>query len=258
VVTAKEAIVSDRQKVDANLALALAGLKATQRAQNRLDNIVAAADRGWEDAPSLLPGWKRRHVIAHLARNSGGVINLLTWAATGVEHPMYPSPQEQAAEIEESARQPFTELREDCKRSGERFWQVAEDMPAAAWSERVAPRAGIWLSAAKLPWLRLGEVLIHAVDLDCGVTFHDIVALAGEHIGGLCAYAVGVYLGRPDVPAVHLTISLPSGETQEYTFGNGQPARVSGSADSALAWLTGRGTGGDLNGPIPELPAWLV
>ncbi|MEU3183868.1 maleylpyruvate isomerase family mycothiol-dependent enzyme [Streptomyces sp. NPDC006923] len=248
--------MSDRRNGD--VTSAMAGLTAMRRAQSRLDGLVAATGDGWDDEPSLLPGWKRRHVVAHLARNADGVVNLLTWAATGIEHPMYGSPHEQAARIEESARQSYAELREDYRLSGERFWRAAGDMPTAAWSERVAPRAGIWLTAAKLPWLRLGEILIHAVDLDCGFTFADVVALAGEHIDGLCAYVVGVYAGRPGVPAVELTMFLPSGEKRLYAFGEGRPARISGSADSALAWLTGRSTGDHLDGPVPALPTWLV
>jgi maleylpyruvate isomerase len=43
------------------------------------------------DGPSLLPGWSRRTVIAHVARNADALCNLLTWARTGVETPMYAS-----------------------------------------------------------------------------------------------------------------------------------------------------------------------
>ena len=37
------------------------------------------------DRPSLLPGWDRRHVLAHVARNADALRNLLTWAETGVK-----------------------------------------------------------------------------------------------------------------------------------------------------------------------------
>ena len=43
------------------------------------------------DRPSLLHGWDRRHVVAHVARNADALLNLLTWARTGTETPMYPS-----------------------------------------------------------------------------------------------------------------------------------------------------------------------
>ena len=57
-------------------------------------------------APSLLPGWTRAHVVAHLARNAEALTRLATWARTGVETPMYVSPEQRDAEIETSARQP--------------------------------------------------------------------------------------------------------------------------------------------------------
>jgi hypothetical protein len=39
------------------------------------------------DEPSLLPGWPRRTVVAHVARNADALVNLLTWARTGWRHP---------------------------------------------------------------------------------------------------------------------------------------------------------------------------
>jgi maleylpyruvate isomerase len=39
------------------------------------------------DAPSLLPGWSRRHVIAHVGYNARAVARLVEWASTGVETP---------------------------------------------------------------------------------------------------------------------------------------------------------------------------
>ena len=58
------------------------------------DELLAALDRLPDRdfaGPSLLPGWTRAHVAAHLAHNAEGLGRLATWAATGVETPMYPS-----------------------------------------------------------------------------------------------------------------------------------------------------------------------
>ena len=54
-------------------------------------------------APSGLPGWSRGHVLTHIARNADSLVNLLTWAATGVEHPQYPSMQARDTAIEAGA-----------------------------------------------------------------------------------------------------------------------------------------------------------
>ena len=57
-------------------------------------------------ADSALPGWSRAHVVAHLARNADALVNLLTWARTGVETPMYPSRAVRDADIETTAALP--------------------------------------------------------------------------------------------------------------------------------------------------------
>src|SRR4051795_10985654 len=54
-------------------------------------------------APSALPDWSRAQVVAHLARNADALVNLLAWARTGVETPMYPSREVRNAGIDETA-----------------------------------------------------------------------------------------------------------------------------------------------------------
>ena len=46
--------------------------------------------------PSSLPDWTRAHVLTHVARNADAMVNLVTWARTGVPTPAYPSPDERA------------------------------------------------------------------------------------------------------------------------------------------------------------------
>ncbi|MGH3214672.1 MAG: maleylpyruvate isomerase N-terminal domain-containing protein, partial [Trebonia sp.] len=44
---------------------------------------AAALDEAALGAPSALPGWTRRHLLAHVAANAGALGNLVHWAATG-------------------------------------------------------------------------------------------------------------------------------------------------------------------------------
>ena len=55
------------------------------------------------DEPCALPDWPRRHLLAHVASNAEAIGRLLTWARTGVETPMYASPEQRAADIETGA-----------------------------------------------------------------------------------------------------------------------------------------------------------
>src|SRR5579863_7317524 len=98
-------------------------------ASHSLDRIAAATERllatatALSDAqarePSLLPGWTRGHVLTHIARNSGGMVNLLTWARSGVETPMYASPESRAADIEAGAGRPAADLFADVRSSAQ-------------------------------------------------------------------------------------------------------------------------------------------
>src|SRR5829696_4565200 len=78
-------------------------------------------------APSALPDWTRAHVVAHLARNADALGNLLTWARTGVETPMYPSVGARDADIATTAALPPAELRADYADACRRFAQAVSD-----------------------------------------------------------------------------------------------------------------------------------
>src|SRR5690349_5101281 len=60
-------------------------------------------------APSLLPGWTRGHVLAHLALNADACVNLLTTARTGVDTPMYASDEQREADIVAAAGRPVAD-----------------------------------------------------------------------------------------------------------------------------------------------------
>jgi uncharacterized protein (TIGR03083 family) len=62
-------------------------------------------------APTALPGWTRRHLLAHLAANAGALRNLVYWARTGEERRMYASQQQRDADIAAGAARPSGELR---------------------------------------------------------------------------------------------------------------------------------------------------
>jgi maleylpyruvate isomerase len=230
------------------------GLVATRRAADRLAEVVGELNDGMVHSPSRLPGWSRGHVLSHLARNADALVNLLTWARTGVEHPMYASRADRDADIDEGASRLFQVHVEDMKAAGDRFFRAAEGMPENAWQARVAVGSRP-VEASLVPWMRLTEVLVHLVDLDVGVGFEDAVELAGEQLGPLFDYLVWKRAGGP---ALWVAIELPSGELREWSTGAAEHTqRAHGSAAAALAWLTGRDGGAQLVDAAPQLPAWL-
>jgi len=64
-------------------------------------------------APSLLPGWTRAHVLAHLARGADAMRNLLVAVRSGQERPAYVSAEARQADIERGAGMRADELMAD-------------------------------------------------------------------------------------------------------------------------------------------------
>ncbi|MBP2327000.1 maleylpyruvate isomerase [Kibdelosporangium banguiense] len=124
--------------------------------------------------PTVLAGWTRAHLVAHVHFNAQALRRLLTWAATGVEHRMYASPEQRNAEIESGAQLPASELRALALESAEALAHDMDALTDEAWQRPVITAQGRTVPASEVPWLRAREVCIHAVDLDTGLTFTDL------------------------------------------------------------------------------------
>ncbi|MEV6300867.1 maleylpyruvate isomerase family mycothiol-dependent enzyme [Actinoplanes sp. NPDC051861] len=215
-----------------------------EAATEALLRTAEGLDDGAVAEPSALPGWTVGHVLTHVARNADGMTNLLTWARTGVETPMYPSPEARTAGIEAGAARPLAEQVADIRDAHERFADAAAAMPASAWAVQLPP---IGQSAAGVPWARLREVEVHHVDLARGYTPADwpdafALRLLREIVTG----------ARDDAPAMVLR---PFGLEHPLVIGSDDGPVIGGPTKSIAAWLAGRGDGADLTvSPDGELP----
>ncbi|WP_404380907.1 maleylpyruvate isomerase family mycothiol-dependent enzyme [Knoellia locipacati] len=135
---------------------------------------IADLDEKTVRMPSALDGWTRAHVVAHLAANADAVGNLATWARTGVETPMYSSPQQRAEDIEAGSARSLDDLREWFDRSADRLAASFHALSADQWEAPVRTAQGRTVPATETPWMRAREVMVHAVDLATGVTFTDL------------------------------------------------------------------------------------
>ncbi|RZT11713.1 maleylpyruvate isomerase [Kribbella sp. VKM Ac-2569] len=126
------------------------------------------------DGPSLLPGWTRQHVAAHLSLNAEALSNLVHWARTGEERPMYSSPNQRTTDIEAGALRPPDDLRAWFDESARKLSDAMDKLTAEQWHSPVRTAQGRQVPATEIVWLRSREVMVHAVDLGTGVTFADL------------------------------------------------------------------------------------
>jgi maleylpyruvate isomerase len=214
---------------------------------------VARLDAQTAQAPSLLPGWTRGHVLTHLARNADGLANVARSAITGDVVPMYRSVAQRDADIEAGAHRRVAELEADVESSSERLLALLADVPSDALDVGVPSGRGTDVRVGDVPWLRTREVVYHHVDLGVGFTFVDVpeplLRRGLEECPGRLSDA------RPGA-AVRCTYR--DGSSQDLAVGDAA-TKVEGPAPEVLAWLTGRSDGAGLtcaDGALPTLPSW--
>lgn len=213
---------------------------------------AARLDEAAMSEPSLLPGWTRKHLVAHVAANAAALRNLVTWASTGVETPMYSSREQRDADIEAGAALSAEELLTWASTSAEALAAAAAELEPDDWDAIVRNGQGQPVPASVVPWLRARELYLHAADLGTGVTFADLP------VDVLVAVCDGVAAQRAgdDSPAVRLVATGGEGTWDLHT---GELAEVRAPLAELAAYLTGRPhqarlvTGED----APALSRWL-
>ena len=139
-----------------------------QATQRLLDTARIITDADLR-APSLLPGWTRAHVLAHVARNADAMRNVLGGVRTGEDRPGYASAEAREAGIEQDAGRPARELTTDLADSAMALRTVARRLPDDGWQVPVRMLdPGPRFPAAELLTRRLVEVELHHGDLGAG------------------------------------------------------------------------------------------
>ena len=221
------------------------------------ERFAAATVRQIPDAdlfgPSLLPGWSRAHVIGHLARNAEALARLAAWARTGVETPMYRDREQRAAEIQAASALPAGVLRGDLDRTANDLERALDALDSQSWHARVRSALGRTIPAAEIPWMRVREVWLHAVDLDARAHLADLPA---EVVDALLDDVTATLSARDGCPAVRLE---PTDRDQRWQLGPGDSVAARSTAAGLLGWLTGRDRHVRItpDGDLPVLPRWL-
>ena len=139
------------------------------RALGRLDD---AAARG----PSLLPGWSRAHVVAHLWGNAEGFAGAVAGTAAGGVGVMYPGGTEgRTRDIEGRAALPLDVIADGARHAHARLVDAWADIPDDRWDDPIEMITGP-VPASATVLARWREIVVHHVDLDVGFGPADLPA----------------------------------------------------------------------------------
>lgn len=237
----------DRQDVSVTLPWMGTGTELLVRAVGALPDDALAE-------PCALPGWTRAHLVGHVARNAEALARLASWARTGVETPMYRDREQRARDIEESAKAPADTLRRELLDTAAALDAALAALDDRTWWAGVRSAVGRPIPAAEIPWMRVREVWLHAVDLDAGTSLAD---LPPEIVDTLLDDATGTLSAREGCPGAELVATDRDG--RGWPLGpDGDRLRVEGSAADLLGWLIGRSDASRLTpADLPAPPPWL-
>ncbi|MBO9520919.1 MAG: maleylpyruvate isomerase family mycothiol-dependent enzyme [Nocardioidaceae bacterium] len=231
---------------------AAAELESLHASDKRLVRTVdGLTDAQWRE-PSVLPGWSRAHVVAHLALNAEAMAAAFEGLAEGEIVPLYPSDEDRDGDIATLASADVPEIRERLFAATTRFQDAARGLPDEAWTGGVhrLPEGPVW-PAATLPGTRRREVEIHHADLDAGYAPADWPA---DFVADLLTVVThDRRYGDGEPFAVH---AVDLGRT--WDAGAPTPV-VEGSGSDLGWWIVGRGSGAGLtssSGTLPSLGAW--
>lgn len=231
-------------------------IERNKAATDRLLESVSGLSPEQMREPSLLPDWTKGHVLTHVARNADGIRNLLTWAQTGVETPMYASAEARAADIEAGASRSGDELKADVAESAQALLEKARELPGEAWLAEVRAIRGPAEPAWSMFGRRLVEVEVHHADLGVGYGPADWPDwFVSDELYRVC----GRFAMDPQAPTAVLT-DADSGRQYFLRTQDGSDLVITGPGYALLAWLIGRESDGELSvdpeGPLPDIPSY--
>lgn len=229
-------------------------LRWTEEGTELFDRALQRVTDPHLDGPTLLPHWSCRHLIAHVAANADALGNLVHWAATGEERPMYVSAEQRNADIESGSAKDLADLRSWVVSSAGRLRDGLAGLNDQQWQHRVRTAQGREVPATEIPWMRAREVMVHSVDLDVDILFDDLPV---EFLAALVLDIVGKRTAQADGPPLSV---VATDIDQSWSIpGGGDSVRIDGRLADVAGWLAGRTTRGvsSDNGALPALPRWL-
>lgn len=141
------------------------------------------------DVASLVPGWTRRHVIAHVGYQARFLARLVEAARKGEPIERIAEPESQINDVALASTLPPHALRHLFKHSEVHLNVEWRDLPDAGWGATVGTRDGGLVRIVDIPLMRAREVWQRAIDLDNKGRLSDcpsglIAVLDPDHVAG--------------------------------------------------------------------------
>jgi maleylpyruvate isomerase len=229
-----------------------AALANVPLSQGRLESTVYTLTEAEVRGTSVLPGWSRAHVLAHVAQHGHAMVRLVDGVLTGRNAEQYPGGKAaRDADIEAAASRSLDDLTDDVTSADASVVTAFARMTAPTWGRTVHFLSGTF-PASRCAWSRWREVEIHHVDL--GLDTYTIDSWPDEFLSSHLPHELAKLPSR-----------LPAGTAIKVggsRFGTGDLiATVDGPDPALLAWLLGRSglaapSLTSSNGRLPDLPPW--
>jgi maleylpyruvate isomerase len=230
-----------------------AALDALHHSEQRLLRTVDSLSGSDWSAPSVLPGWTRAHVVAHLALNAEALAGAVDGLAHELDVPVYESDQRRDEDIAELAAADPAAVRDRLFGAGQLLRDALESLDPPQWQRSISrlPGGPLW-AMATVPGTRRREVEIHHADLDAGYAPANWPA---DFAVDLLDVVTGDHAASPESPAFGVRATDTGGT---WDVGAERPV-VEGTAAELGWWLVGRGNGEGLScdaGELPRLGPW--
>ncbi|KRE61848.1 hypothetical protein ASG92_20070 [Arthrobacter sp. Soil736] len=180
-------------------------------------------------APSLLAGWTRGHVLAHITGISNAMARQLEFAARGETVELYDGGYEgRTNAIEAAAGHGIDEHRRDLAAALERALRAFDSLEPGGWQVPISYRGGVVLDGGLALWR---ELVIHASDLGTGRRPETWSRQFCEHLFDFLSARV---------PEGQKFVLQPLGLPPVAIGAGGRSTVISGMVTDIAAWLAGR------------------
>jgi maleylpyruvate isomerase len=217
-------------------------------AGRRLTRTVDGLQADDWGADSLLPGWTRAHVVAHLALNGEALAEVIR-AEVDHEHvPMYASQEARDTDIEELSQSDPAVLRTRLLGSLTTFVAGVRSVPEEVWGRRFERTpGGPTFPLDAVPLMRVREIEIHHADLGLDYTADDWPPAFAEVV-------VGSMVRRLEPTEAFRVAPLDSPRTWDVGSADEAAPVITGPVAHLAWWLTGRTPSAQVSASSGELP----